>query len=157
MDSPVGQLRLVATDGALTAICFEPFAADSPGGAADSARTDDVLRAAADQLRAYFAGDLSQFDLPLAPKGTAFQQEVWRAARLIGYGDRIAYGELAARLRRPVGAARAVGAALGRNPLPIVIGCHRVVAADGRLGGYAGGLERKQALLLLESSKKPRP
>ena len=157
MGSPLGQLRLVEADGALAAVDFEPFPAELPPELADFDQAIDVLRAAVNQLRAYFAGDPSPFDLPLAPKGTAFQQEVWGATRLIPYGCRLSYGELAAELRRPIGASRAVGGALGRNPLPILIPCHRVVTADGHLGGYAGGSERKQKLLSLELVHKRQP
>ncbi|MFB9886841.1 methylated-DNA--[protein]-cysteine S-methyltransferase [Balneatrix alpica] len=101
------------------------------------------------QLQAYFAGQLRQFDLPLAPQGTAFQQQVWQAIATIPYGHSRRYGELAHALNKPT-ASRAVGAATGRNPLSLIVPCHRVLGSQGKLTGYAGGLERKRALLQLE-------
>ncbi|GAA4678370.1 methylated-DNA--[protein]-cysteine S-methyltransferase [Nocardioides nanhaiensis] len=154
VDSPVGELRLVEHEGDLTAIEFSPFAEpDAPGsGPARGPRDDEhpVLVRAREQLAAYFAGDLTEFDLPLAPRGTPWQQSVWEQLRAIGYGETSSYGQVAARLGRTNAASRAVGLANGRNPIPIVIPCHRVVGADGTLTGYAGGLERKQVLLRLE-------
>jgi methylated-DNA-[protein]-cysteine S-methyltransferase len=102
------------------------------------------------QLRAYFDRDLKEFDLPLAPAGSDFQQSVWAQLLRIGYGDTASYGEIAKRLGRTNAASRAVGLANGSNPIPIVIPCHRVIGADGTLTGYAGGIERKQTLLELE-------
>src|SRR5690606_32489233 len=101
------------------------------------------------QLGAYFAGELQAFDLPLAPEGTPFQRTVWQALQSIPYGQTISYGELAQEIGRPT-ASRAVGAANGRNPLPIVIPCHRVIGGNGSLTGYGGGLRFKKALLSLE-------
>jgi methylated-DNA-[protein]-cysteine S-methyltransferase len=101
------------------------------------------------QLRAYFAGELETFDLPLAPEGTPFQLEVWRRLCEIPYGETISYGELARRLGNP-NASRAVGLANGANPIPIVIPCHRVIGSDGKLTGYGGGLPIKEKLLALE-------
>ncbi|HEX6875207.1 MAG TPA: methylated-DNA--[protein]-cysteine S-methyltransferase, partial [Nocardioidaceae bacterium] len=109
-----------------------------------------ILVEAVRQLRAYFAGDLKEFDLPLDPSGSAFQRSVWEQLRKIGYGETASYGEIARRLGMTGAASRAVGLANGRNPIPIVIPCHRVVGAKGALTGYAGGVERKQALLDLE-------
>ena len=109
-----------------------------------------MLRRAVEQLTAYFAGDLEDFDLPLAPHGTEFQHRVWDQLQLIEYGETASYGEIARRLGKTNAASRAVGLANGRNPIPIVIPCHRVIGASGTLTGYAGGLERKQALLGLE-------
>jgi methylated-DNA-[protein]-cysteine S-methyltransferase len=151
LDSPVGELRLVARDGAIVAIEFSPFRGLS-GGRPIGDRTDDdpLLQRAVAQLRAYFARDLKEFDLPLAPVGSAFQQSVWEQLRGIGYGETASYGEIARRLGRTNAASRAVGLANGSNPIPIVIPCHRVIGADGTLTGYAGGLERKQYLLGLE-------
>ena len=103
-----------------------------------------MLVEAVRQLAAYFDRDLKEFDLPLAPAGTEFQQAVWRAAGRIGYGETASYGEIARRLGKSNAASRAVGLANGRNPIPIVIPCHRVIGADGTLTGYAGGIERKQ-------------
>ena len=109
-----------------------------------------MLRSAVDQLAAYFPRDLKEFDLPLAPRGSDFQQRVWEQLRGIGYGETASYGEVAHRLGMTNAASRAVGLANGRNPIPIVIPCHRVIGANGTLTGYAGGLERKQQLLELE-------
>ena len=150
IDSPVGSLRLVERGGSLTAIEFEPHR--DGDGRPRGVRQDDhpVLVEAARQLAAYFAGDLTDFDLPLAPEGSDFQQRVWTQLRTIGYGETATYGAIAHRLGMTNAASRAVGLANGRNPIPIVIPCHRVIGADGTLTGYAGGLERKQVLLDLE-------
>lgn len=151
MDSPIGQLRIIARGEALVAIEFSPFRGLSDGQPIGAAADDDALlsRAAA-QLRAYFAGDLKEFDLPLAPVGSAFQQSVWAQLLQIGYGETASYGEIARRLGRTNAASRAVGLANGSNPIPIVIPCHRVIGANGSLTGYAGGLDRKRLLLGLE-------
>ena len=150
MESPVGPLRLVEQHGAITAIEFSPFgeADGRPRGARDDAHP--LLVEAARQLAAYFARDLKEFDLPLAPVGSDFQQRVWEQLRGIGWGETASYGEIAHRLGMTNAASRAVGLANGRNPIPIVIPCHRVIGADGSLTGYAGGMERKQTLLELE-------
>jgi methylated-DNA-[protein]-cysteine S-methyltransferase len=154
IDSPVGELRLVENDGALTQIEYHPFrpAGQSHDGRPRGSQNDEhpVLAEAARQLRAYFDRDLKEFDLPLAPVGTEFQQRVWKGLTEIGYGETSSYGELAHRLGKSNAASRAVGLANGRNPIPIVIPCHRVIGANGTLTGYAGGLERKQRLLELE-------
>ena len=151
MPSPIGELRIVERDGSICAIEFEPFGprAGQPLGDRDDARP--VLVEAVRQLTAYFAGELRDFDLPLAPAGSEFQHSVWRELRGIGYGETTSYGEIARRLGRTNAASRAVGLANGRNPIPIVIPCHRVIGASGTLTGYAGGLDRKQALLALEA------
>jgi methylated-DNA-[protein]-cysteine S-methyltransferase len=148
MDSPVGVLCLVSDGEALTSVMFDP--ADEPVGERDDEHV--VLARAREQLEAYFAGDLKEFDLPLAAAGTPFQQRVWQALREIGYGETATYGEIARRLGLPPGASRAVGLANGRNPIAIVVPCHRVIGSKGRLVGYAGGLDRKQRLLSLEKS-----
>ncbi len=150
--SPVGGLRLCAEDGALTAIEFDAVAAGGTGGAGGtSARRDDaVLEEAARQLAAYFAGRLRVFDLPLRPRGTDFQRRVWEHLGTIAWGHTSTYGAIAAALGMTPGASRAVGAANGANPIPIVLPCHRVIGADGTLTGYAGGLDRKATLLRLE-------
>ena len=152
IESPVGDLRLVERDGAITAIEFSPFHDDAVGGRPRGARQDDhpLLVEAVRQLTAYFARDLKEFDLPLAPAGSAFQQQVWGRLLEIGYGETASYGEIAHRIGRTNAASRAVGLANGSNPIPIVIPCHRVIGANGTLTGYAGGLERKQLLLGLE-------
>lgn len=151
IDSPVGDLRVVEHDGAITAIEFSPFreGTDRPLGNRD----DDhpVLVECSRQLRAYFDGDLTEFDLPLAPDGTPFQRRVWAELLAVGFGKTATYGEIAHRLGMTNAASRAVGLANGRNPIPIVIPCHRVIGANGTLTGYAGGLERKQLLLDLET------
>jgi methylated-DNA-[protein]-cysteine S-methyltransferase len=139
--TPIGTLWLAGDDDGLRAISFDPLP--------DAGRASSVLSAAAAQLEAYFAGELEEFDLPLAPEGTDFQRRVWDAVAAIPYGSTATYGEVAAAIGRP-SACRAVGAANGRNPLPIVVPCHRVVGSAGALTGYGGGLERKRALLDLE-------
>lgn len=151
IDSPVGELRLVAEDGAITAIDFMPadYAKDRPRG--ERADDDPLLLECARQLGEYFAGDRVTFDLPLAPAGTEFQGRVWEQLQQIEYGTTCSYGQIAGRLSLTGHGARAVGLANGRNPIPIVIPCHRVVGADGSLTGYAGGLDRKTKLLGLES------
>ena len=148
-DSPVGSLRIVEHDGSITAIEFEPFRAT---GRPLGERDDDlpVLAAAAEQLAAYFARDLKEFELPLAPRGSVWQQQVWEQLRQIGYGETASYGQIAARLGRTNAASRAVGLANGQNPIPIVVPCHRVIGSNGTLIGYAGGLDRKRLLLDLE-------
>lgn len=147
MPSPIGRLELVERGGALVAIRF-----DAPAdGRGDAERNGSpVLREAHRQLREYFAGERRVFDLPLRPVGTDFQRRVWDVLAGVPWGTTTTYGAVAARLGLPPGASRAVGAANGANPLPVVLPCHRVVGSDGTLTGYAGGLERKAALLRLE-------
>lgn len=140
MSSPIGELLLTSDGESLTGLHMEPH--DEPHGRRD----DKVLRPYRDELRAYFAGELREFDLPLALQGTEFQRKVWAALRKIPYGKAISYAELARRVGQP-GAARAVGSANGRNSVGIIVPCHRVIAADGTLGGYGGGLDRKRWLL----------
>ncbi len=148
-DSPLGPLLLTADGDALTGLFLT-----SPAPALDWIRGDHAapFPEARRQLAAYFAGDLTEFTLPLAPIGTAFQLRVWDALRAIPYGATCSYGDLAQRLGRP-GAARAVGLANGRNPISIIVPCHRVVGTSGRLTGYSGGMERKAFLLALEQHK----
>jgi len=149
VDSPIGPLTLTAEDRALIAIDF-----GAPPGYADGIPSaDPVLAETARQLEAYFAGELRDFDLPLRPSGSPFQLGVWRALADIPYGETVSYGELAVRIGQP-SAARAVGRANGRNPIAVVVPCHRVVGADGTLTGYAGGLVRKADLLAIESSHR---
>jgi methylated-DNA-[protein]-cysteine S-methyltransferase len=152
--SPIGPLTLTAEDGALIAIDFGAPAGYADGAAAPAAPVNPVLAEAAQQLAAYFAGERHEFDLPLRPTGTPFQLTVWEALRRIPYGETVTYGELAAAIGRPA-AARAIGSANHRNPLAIVVPCHRVIGADGTLTGYAGGLSAKAALLSLESGRAP--
>ena len=120
-------------------------------GGADATSNDALLLDAADQLRAYFRGDRRDFDIPLAPSGTAFQRRVWEAVSAIPYGATASYSEIAAVVCTPA-ACRAVGAANGRNPLPVIGPCHRVIGAGGALTGYGGGLEIKRRLLDLEAA-----
>jgi methylated-DNA-[protein]-cysteine S-methyltransferase len=158
MESPIGPLRLVTTDGGLREIWLGAEravpAVDVPvvGGTAvgGTGVAEAVLRTARDQLEEYFAGRRTTFDLPLAPVGSAFQRRVWAAVQEIPYGETESYGRVAARLGL-VNGARAVGAANGQNPLPVVVPCHRVIGADGRLVGYGGGLDRKRTLLEIEA------
>ncbi len=147
MSSPIGRLELVERGGALEAIRFDAPADGSPGHERGGSA---VLREAHDQLAAYFAGRLRVFDLPLRPAGTGFQRRVWEVLASIPWGTTTTYGAVADRLGLPPGASRAVGAANGANPIPVVLPCHRVLGADGTLTGYAGGLERKALLLRLE-------
>ncbi|MEP7183447.1 MAG: methylated-DNA--[protein]-cysteine S-methyltransferase [Betaproteobacteria bacterium] len=148
--SPHGDLVLAAVDDALVGIWFDGQKYQPPIGAGWRHRPDaPVLRRAATQLDEYFAGDRTRFDLALAPRGTPFQRAVWAAIATVPAGATITYAELAAKIGKP-GSARAAGAATGRNPLSIVIPCHRIVGAGGALTGYAGGLDRKRALLALE-------
>jgi methylated-DNA-[protein]-cysteine S-methyltransferase len=152
LDSPIGPLTLVAQDGALTGLYMQ-VRGHEPGdaelGEPAGLDADPVLAQAAGQLKAYFAGQLSTFDLPLAMTGTGFQRTVWEGLRQIPFGQTISYGELARRIARP-SASRAVGLANGRNPISIVVPCHRVIGADGSLTGYGGGIDRKRFLLALE-------
>ena len=147
MPTAVGELLLVAVDGALVKGHFAPF--EPPPGAPSP--DEPVLVEAKRQLDEHFAGERTDFDLPLAPVGTAFQRRVWEELRRIPYGTTTTYGEVAARLGDPK-CVRAVGLANGRNPIALVVPCHRVIGSDGKLRGYAGGIERKQRLLALESS-----
>lgn len=146
IDSPVGPLTLVARDGALAGLYMTEHR-HLP--VLDLPRDDSVLPAAREQLAAYFAGDLQVFDLPLSVGGTPFQQAVWQGLAQIPYGETWTYRDLAAHLGNAK-AVRAVGLANGRNPVSIVVPCHRVVGADGSLTGYGGGLDRKQWLLAHE-------
>jgi methylated-DNA-[protein]-cysteine S-methyltransferase len=146
--SPIGQL-LLAGDGEVLGRLYMPPHRHAPEVTGDWVRDDDAYPVARAQLAEYFAGERTAFDLPLAPAGTPWQHRVWAALREIPYGETRNYGEIAAAVGAP-GAARAVGHANGRNPISIVVPCHRVVGADGRLTGYGGGLERKQALLAHE-------
>ncbi|MBT0959692.1 methylated-DNA--[protein]-cysteine S-methyltransferase [Denitromonas iodatirespirans] len=142
-DTPLGVCQLRAGKAGLLSAYFDDADCDLPASA--------VCHEAARQIRAYFAGERTAFDLSLDPQGTAFQQAVWTALLKLPYGATTHYGALAEALGRPR-AARAVGAAVGRNPLWLIIPCHRVIGRDGSLTGYAGGLDRKRALLDLEAA-----
>jgi methylated-DNA-[protein]-cysteine S-methyltransferase len=149
--SPVGDLTLVADRGALVAVLWPDDRANRVRLPPRHAQRDEpVLVDATIQLDDYFAGRRDRFDLPLAPAGTAFQQRVWAALLTIPYGETRSYAAIAAQIGHP-SAVRAVGAANGRNPLSIVIPCHRVIGRGGRLTGFAGGLGVKHQLLLLEA------
>jgi len=151
VDSPIGRLRLVELHDSIAAIEFDPFAEDDRLRRGDRGDDHPVLVECARQLAEYFARERTEFDLPLAPVGTEFQQRVWKELLSIGYGRTASYGEIAGRLGLTGHGARAVGLANGRNPIPVVVPCHRVVGSTGALTGYAGGIERKQLLLGLES------
>lgn len=155
IDSPLGTLLLVADGDALVGIYFDHHR-HPPTTIGQPAQDDPLLARTATQLGEFFAGDRRDFDLPLAASGTKFQQQVWDELKRIPFGARQTYGEIAQRLGRP-GASRAVGAANGRNPLSIVVPCHRVVGASGALTGYAGGEEAKRWLLEHESALAPGP
>jgi methylated-DNA-[protein]-cysteine S-methyltransferase len=148
VSSPVGTLHLVASDGVLSGLYLEAQR-HRPDETSFGPRDDGPFDEVVGQLEAYFAGERTDFDLPLHLEGTDFQRRVWAALREVPYGTTWSYGQLAAHVGSP-GASRAVGLANGRNPIAIIVPCHRVVGADGRLTGYGGGLERKQALLDLE-------
>jgi methylated-DNA-[protein]-cysteine S-methyltransferase len=148
MDNPVGRLLLAGNEKGLKRVGF-PHGKGALKPERGWVPNEEPFREAIRQLQAYFAGTLEEFDLPLAPEGTQFQRAVWQALRSIPYGATVSYGEIARRIGRPK-AVRAVGAANGRNPLPIVVPCHRVIGSDGSLTGFGGGLMTKQRLLDLE-------
>jgi methylated-DNA-[protein]-cysteine S-methyltransferase len=149
-DSPIGPLLIAGDDQAVHLIAFprngKPRRPESGWTESISGPLAEAVR----QLREYFAGRRQEFDLPLAPEGTDFQHKVWRKLQEIPFGETISYGELARRVGNPK-ASRAVGSANGKNRIPIVIPCHRVIAGDGGLGGFGGGLSVKEKLLALES------
>lgn len=151
MESPVGRLLLAGDGEGLRAVLFQqgPKAAEPE---ADWEFDAAALGEAVEQLEAYFAGSRREFALPLAPRGTAFQLRVWEELQRIGYGETISYVELATRVGNPK-ASRAVGLANGQNPISIIIPCHRVIGANGKLTGYGGGLPIKEALLRLERGR----
>ena len=147
VDTPIGTFGIVASERGLTSVRW------SANGLPDDSSA--LLDEAAAQLGAYFAGELTAFDLPLDLEGTEFQQQCWLALATIPYGQTVSYGEQARRLGLGPDAARAVGAANGQNPLPIVLPCHRVIGADGSLTGFGGGLHRKRFLLEHEGALLP--
>ena len=146
--SPIGKLRLTGTGAALTGVFMETERHAS-AESRDAVRDAAPLREARQQLDEYFGGERREFSLVLDADGTEFQRSVWRALRGIPYGATASYGDIAKRIRNPK-AVRAVGLANGRNPISIIIPCHRVIGADGSLTGYGGGIERKRFLLALE-------
>jgi methylated-DNA-[protein]-cysteine S-methyltransferase len=155
MAGPLGPMLLAAAGEAVFAIDFTD-SRNAPAMAANWRRDPGhpTLRAAKAQLAEYFAGARRAFDLPLAARGTSFQRRVWTAIAAVPFGSTLSYAELARRAGAPA-AVRAAGAATGRNPWAIVVPCHRIVGSGGALTGYAGGLERKRALLALEASRQP--
>jgi methylated-DNA-[protein]-cysteine S-methyltransferase len=151
--TPLGRfLAVVDGGGALVALDFDERTSGFKGLPPDERRARRVIEA----LQRYFAGELFEFQLPLAPEGTPFQQRVWQELRRIPYGETISYLELARRVGDPK-SVRAVGRANGANPIAVVVPCHRVIGADGSLTGYAGGLEKKRALLALEARHSGKP
>lgn len=151
-DSPVGELLLVCNGMAITDLHItngKYVPAVLPDWLRDE--THAVLRQARGELDAYFAGKLRTFSVPLAPRGTDFQKRAWAALLSIPYGETRSYGQQAAAIGRPT-AVRAVGAANGKNPIGIIVPCHRVIGADGRMTGYAGGLDKKEFLLKMEGA-----
>jgi methylated-DNA-[protein]-cysteine S-methyltransferase len=155
IDSLVGPLTLVATDGALSGLYMD-MQRHRPSDETFGAPGDpdsEPFASVAEQLAAYFAGDLTEFDMPLHLHGTPFQQRVWEALQEIPYGETTTYGELAVEIGRP-SASRAVGLANGRNPVSVIVPCHRVVGSTGSLTGYGGGLDRKRYLLDFERKNR---
>lgn len=152
VDSPIGELLLSGDEHALHGLWMQDGPRGRAGRDRDPAwrRADEPFAAAREQLGAYFGGERTAFDLPLVMDGTPFQQVVWAALREIPYGETTSYGVLARRMGTP-DAVRAVGLANGRNPISVIVPCHRVIGANGDLTGFGGGLERKRLLLELES------
>ncbi|MDG4794704.1 methylated-DNA--[protein]-cysteine S-methyltransferase [Micromonospora sp. WMMD1082] len=145
LDSPIGEFS-VATEGG--SVCGTHF---GPVANATAEPVDEASRRAVQELRAYFAGELTEFDVPVTvPRGSEFERAVWREMTLIPYGETLTYGEVARRVGDP-GAARAVGVACNRNPIPVIVPCHRIIGAGGKLVGFGGGLDRKVKLLELEA------
>jgi len=145
MDSPIGVLKLSSDDWHLKSISFD---AEHIG---EEANTPDILIEAQKQLEEYFAGIRQVFDLPYEPEGTEFQQRVWKKVASVSYGSTKSYVEIAREVNSP-DSSRAVGMANGKNPIPIIIPCHRIIGHNGKLTGYAGGLDRKKWLLLHEQN-----
>jgi methylated-DNA-[protein]-cysteine S-methyltransferase len=153
LEAPFGEILIVGSPLALEEVRF-PVKGRTHRRDPLWRRGGAVVTEARRQLAEYFRGKRRDFDLPLAPRGTPFEMRVWAALRKVRYGATVSYGDLARRIGKP-SAARAVGAAMGRNPLPIVIPCHRVIGADGSLTGFGGGLTIKEALLALEGRGAP--
>jgi methylated-DNA-[protein]-cysteine S-methyltransferase len=152
LDTPIGRLLIAGDDDAVRRIEFPKNGKPGRPEASWEESARGAVAEAIRQLREYFAGRRSEFELPLAPEGTEFQRTVWNRLREIPYGETISYGELAKRVGNPK-ASRAVGAANGQNPIPIVIPCHRVIGSNGKLTGFGGGLPVKEALLALEAKQ----
>ena len=153
IDSPVGPLTLAGTGSTLMHLRMLDQTHE-PDRSGWEPAADDAFADAAAQLSAYFAGELTDFDLPLELLGTEFQRRVWAALRTIPYGETRSYGQIAEQIGSR-GASRAVGLANGRNPIGIIVPCHRVIGSTGGMTGYGGGIDRKRALLALEKSRKP--
>ena len=151
-DSPQGHMLLVANGEGLCGVYFDGqkyLPGIDPAWRRDA---NGIVRQAKRELAEYFGGERKRFEAALAPEGTPFQRQVWTAISTVAFGETITYGELARRAGR--GSARAVGGATGRNPIGVIVPCHRIVGSDGSLTGYAGGIERKRALLALESGAR---
>jgi methylated-DNA-[protein]-cysteine S-methyltransferase len=149
IDSPIGELLLVGDEAGLHQVSMSPFSVDD-----EWARDDEFFGEAREQFEQYFRGERREFDLPLDLEGNSFELSVWGALREIPYGETVSYGRIARGIGHP-DAPRAVGAANGRNPVAIIVPCHRVIGADGSLTGYGGGLDRKRFLLDLEAGVIP--
>ena len=155
VDSPLGTLTLTAADGFLTGVAMDGQK-HAPGPQPSTVHDDRWFIEVTDQLDAYFAGTLTRFEIPMRLEGTDFQRRTWAQLQEIPYGETISYGELAGRLGNP-GASRAVGLANGRNPIAVIVPCHRVIGANGTLTGYGGGLDRKVWLLDHEAHNRANP
>lgn len=150
IESPVGQLKLVADEQVLLAVLWDKERMNRVRlEAMEETNSHAILREAEQQLKEYFSGKLRKFDLPMNAKGTPFQEAVWDVLTFIPYGSTWTYKQVAEKIKNP-SAVRAVGAAIGRNPISIIVPCHRVIATNGSLTGFAGGLDRKKTLLTLE-------
>ena len=155
VSSPIGRLLLLGDGHALTGLWMidaDRHTARGTGVEAGTRPSPEAFREVAAQLEAYFAGDLKEFTVPLAPSGTAFQLAVWTELTKIPYGSTVSYGDIARALGKRLVASRAVGLANGANPISVIVPCHRVIGSDGSLTGYGGGLERKELLLRLEGA-----
>jgi len=148
METSIGNLMLAGNGDALMELGF-PSGKGARRHRNNWLRNNDVFNEVKEQLSSYFVGELTDFSIPLAPIGTEFQLQVWQALQTIPYGETLSYGELARQIGRPK-ASRAVGAANGQNPIPVIIPCHRVIGSSGKLVGFGGGIETKQKLLGLE-------
>ena len=152
VSSPIGRLLLLGDGHALTGLWMIDAERHTDRGEAGLIRSPEAFREVEAQLEAYFAGDVKEFTVPLAPSGTAFQLAVWTELTKIPYGSTVSYGDIARALGKRLVASRAVGLANGANPISVIVPCHRVIGSDGRLTGYGGGLERKEWLLRLEGA-----
>ena len=147
--SPIGKLTLVSSDTGIRAVLFENHGSPEEYAEAKESKKHPLLLQCEKELAEYFKGKRTHFTVPLVPQGTAFREKVWTALTAIPYGKTESYSQQAARIGSPK-SARAVGSANGKNPMPIIVPCHRVIASSGRLGGYAGGVDIKRKLLEIE-------